>query len=913
MSFDDRFLDLLGAAQELPRDEAHGFLSRECAGEPLLLERLERCLSFGDPAAQFLKDPSPLQGLLGGAISDDGEFDPALTNLRPGAAIDDYEIVEVLGEGGMGVVYLADQKAPVQRRVALKAIKPGMDTRRVLARFEAERQALARMSHPGIAQVLDAGHTPEGRPYFVMEYVPGEPITAHCDRARLTLDNRLELFRCVCEAIHHAHERDVVHRDIKASNVLVSTPDGTPLSKIIDFGIAKAIAGRLTEETVAATAVEGVIGTPTHMSPEVADGAPDIDRRADVYSLGVLLYDLLVGELPFSQAELRTTTVAEMLRTIREVEPPTPSARWLALDAPRAQQLASARSASVASVGRALRGDLDWIVMRAMEKDVERRYPSAAALLDDLERHGRNEPVLAGPPSALYVSRKLVRKHRAVVTGTIAVMLALALGLCSCLLLYLDSRARNAQLLSLSDLKRLDGLARSSEELWPALPDKIPALEDWLTDANALCARLEQHKATLATLRAEAGEANTKDAEDRGWSFTETETQWWHDTLEQLVVRLHEFRARGRDAGLLDDVEQRLAFARRVRHETLVEPARAWRDAVAAIGDPIRNPHYNGLKLEPIIGLVPLGPDPHSGLWEFAHLQSGTPPARGVDGKLQLVAASAIVLVLVPKGSFAMGAQRATGGRNHDPYAEAKEEPVHVVELAAFLISKFEMTQAQWLRVAESNPSRYGPEHSMGGRLHSLLHPVENVSWNMCRNTLGRLGMTLPTEAQWEYATRAGTSTPWWTGASPESLAGKTNLADAYCRNNGGPTTWRYESWEDGWVAHAPVNAHAANPFGLHGTLGNVKEWCLDEYGGYDVSHRAGNGLREVAATNAVDRVLRGGSCDVTADRARAATRAHGAPMVRSLNLGVRPAMTVPDLPRDQGNLELNPVPGANR
>jgi tetratricopeptide (TPR) repeat protein len=339
-----------------------------------------------------------------------------------------YRILRKIGEGGMGIVYEAEQEAPVRRRVALKLIKWGMDTREVLARFDSERQALALMNHPNIARVYDAGATAEGRPYFAMEYVQGIPITEYCDKHRLPIRDRLRVFMDVCEGVQHAHQKGIIHRDIKPSNILVSSQDDAPIPKIIDFGVAKATSQRLTEQTVF-TEFGQVIGTPEYMSPEQAEMTNlDIDTRTDVYSLGVLLYELLTGRQPFDAAELRQAGLVEIQRILREEEPPKPSSRVTA-HSQDSTISALNRGADARALGRAIAGDLDWITMKAMEKDRVRRYETPHALALDVQRHLNDEPVLAGPPSGMYRARKLFRRHRRPLLAAGAVVLALIAGM----------------------------------------------------------------------------------------------------------------------------------------------------------------------------------------------------------------------------------------------------------------------------------------------------------------------------------------------------------------------------------------------------------------------------------------------------------------------------------------------------
>ncbi len=336
--------------------------------------------------------------------------DDGVGGAAPGhpSQIGPYRILEVLGEGGMGVVYLAEQVEPVRRRVALKVIKPGMDSRQVIARFAAEQQALAMMNHPNIAAVYDAGTTAQGRPYFVMEHVPGIPLTAYCDKYTLGTHQRLELFATVCAAVQHAHQKGIIHRDLKPSNVLVLQQDGKAVAKVIDFGVARAIERHLVEQTVF-TEQGQLIGTPEYMSPEQAEmSALDIDTRTDIYSLGVMLYELLAGVLPFDAQTLREAGHAEIQRIIREVDPPRPSTRLRTLGA-RGPAVALARQMALARLEAELERELEWIPLKAMRKDPGQRYRSAAELADDIANYLAGKPLMAGPESAWYRARKVVR------------------------------------------------------------------------------------------------------------------------------------------------------------------------------------------------------------------------------------------------------------------------------------------------------------------------------------------------------------------------------------------------------------------------------------------------------------------------------------------------------------------------
>jgi serine/threonine protein kinase/tetratricopeptide (TPR) repeat protein len=409
LSPEDRRLlkSLFDRAADLPQAERAAFVERECGSSVALRDELSR--------------------LIAGLASEDilGRIQTGVPS-RAGTQIGPYKLLERVGLGGMGEVYAAEQQSPVVRRVALKLIRPGMDSAEIVARFHAERQALARMTHPHVAAVLDAGATDDGRPYFVMEFVPGEPITKYCDRRKLSTRERLALFLDICDGVQHAHQKGLIHRDLKPSNLLVMEQDGHALAKVIDFGVARATTGRLAEHTLH-TMVGQIVGTLDYMSPEQADpGGLDVDTRSDVYSLGVVLYQLLSGLLPFEHYTSVDRPLSEIQRTIREQDPPTPSTR-LRRETGTATTIAALHGADERLLIRQLAGDLDWICLKALEKDPTRRYQSASGLAEDVQRHLDQQPVLAAPPSAGYRLRKFVRRNKVAVTagGVVAVMLAL--------------------------------------------------------------------------------------------------------------------------------------------------------------------------------------------------------------------------------------------------------------------------------------------------------------------------------------------------------------------------------------------------------------------------------------------------------------------------------------------------------
>lgn len=905
-------------------------IDTRCGGDTELRSSLEQLLELHSVAYPALDRPSHLIDAAGtGTAETLAESERAASSDVDETQIGPYAVVERIGTGGMGVVYLAEQSTPIRRQVALKVIKRGMDSQEVVARFEAERQALAVMNHPSIARIFDAGVTERGSPFFAMEYVPGLPIREYCDRDQLSIEARIELFLSVCEAVQHAHQKGIIHRDIKPSNVLVSTVDGKALPKVIDFGVAKAVRQPLGDESI--HTLQGmVIGTPEYMSPEQACGGEDVDTRADVYALGVLLYELLAGTLPFSSEELRRGGYAEMQRIIAEDVPPRPSTR------------------APTPWARRVHGDLDWIVLKAIEKERDQRYPSPASLANDLVRHLRHEPVTAGAPSLWYQARKLVLRNRAATLAVGTVFAALLIGVATnqgdptkallfvvpillagfAIAVALLLRTRRAQkgeatqrslaqkqreiaetqkqeaekservaaehlaeVLRLSDRHRLGELIAQERQLWPARPQRQGDLEAWLEQARTLASRAADHERTLLDLRATA--TSTEQDEDGNavaWQFATAEQQWRHDLLTELVSGLAAFI--DQQTGNVASVEARLRTAETIEEQTVhsAEARSAWQ---AAIADIAALPDYEGLQLTPQVGLLPLRRDPASGLWEFWQVETGDRPEPNEDDDApspwRITETSGVVLTLIPGGTFHMGAQAEDpAGQNYDPDADEKEGPVEAVTLAPFFIGRYQITQGQWLRITGSSPSVYGPDREYGGKQHDLRHPVENVSWEECETTLGRVVLELPSEAQWEYAARGKTTTPWHSGSDKTSLQGYANLSDAFAQEHGAPKAWDSEGWlSDGYVLHAPVGTYLPNAFGLHDAHGNVWEWCWDWFeDDASTQRRAGDGRSIVKVGRS--RIFRGGSFMHLANQARSSNRIMNAPHYRGSAVGIR-------------------------
>ena len=419
----------LHAVGKLPPEQWDGYVGEACGGDVELEQQVGHLLQVHREAGSFLDRPAAALGATGAFTSLPAE-EVAVVSLRerPGTVIGPYKLLQQIGEGGMGTVFMAEQTHPVQRKVALKVIKAGMDSRQVIARFEAERQALAMMDHVNIARVFDAGATESGRPYFVMELVHGVPITKYCDDNHLTPRERLELFVPVCQAIQHAHQKGIIHRDIKPSNVMITLYDGKPVPKVIDFGVAKATEQKLTERTLF-TQYGTMVGTLEYMSPEQAEmSALGVDTRSDIYSLGVLLYELLTGSTPLSHKRVREAAYGEILRMIKEEEPPRPSTR-LSDSGEALASISAQRHMEPAKLTKLVRGELDWIVMKTLEKDRNRRYETANGFAADVQRYLNDEPVQACPPSAWYRLGKFARRNRPALIAAGLILTLLLAGL----------------------------------------------------------------------------------------------------------------------------------------------------------------------------------------------------------------------------------------------------------------------------------------------------------------------------------------------------------------------------------------------------------------------------------------------------------------------------------------------------
>ncbi len=834
-------------------------------------------------------------------------------------------VLGVLGQGGMGTVYRVERTAPVRMHAALKLVKLGMDSRAVLARFEQERQALARMQHDGIAKVYDCGTNERGQPYFVMELVEGRPLSQFCETHGLDVAQRLRLMQQVCAAVQHAHHKGVVHRDLKPSNVLVSGDAITPRIKVIDFGLAKAFGERLVEATMFTEAGQ-LIGTPEYMAPEQADPqGKDVDTRADIYSLGVMLYELLVGELPFPSAELRRGSLSAMIQALREREPPRPSAK-----------LRSTRRSTRdrATLLRELQSDLDWVVMKAMEKDPGRRYETADALSEDIRRFLAHEPVIAGPPSASYRLKKLLRRYRMQFAAAGAVLVTAIVGAVVAVDYAIEAwdqqtiaqtHAKEKQDLASSESRaKIDALqqkARADEkvrdfdllaavlrheqllvrksELYPAIPARLALIRRWIEiESGSLLAMRPSIRTTVDKLTVASEQGSVGNDADS--------TKFLLDTLLTLLPKLDRLETEE-----LPQVERLQRWAEYLRDSASLDHPAApatWnqcRIALAAADDVTASARYRGVTIdlanEAFAGLVPLGANPATKLLEFYDLRSAWDgvadprdikiPRIGADGSFRANPETGIVFVLLPGGEHDLGAQ------NKDPKAPRYENtkvslnPPYRVRLDPFLIARHEMTRAQWRRLwtwddTESEPTFYRGNGRAAGKGLYPHNPVDHISWLMADSLVRRNGMSLPTIAQWEYMCRGGTNTPWWCGSRPEDLEGNANLCDK--------TSYRYfQDWtvpvpfDDTYVFHAEVGTFAPNPFGLYDVHGNVAEWCLETWE-EQPQIRDGDGMRWGGPDKGFADIC-GGSFHTDADYSNAAFSFHRKKETRSGATGLRP------------------------
>jgi serine/threonine protein kinase/formylglycine-generating enzyme required for sulfatase activity len=961
---------------------------------------VELCARHPEHAVALRRWLAAVQGLGAGSFGEDAEDGGDVPRQ-----IGPYRLIGRLGQGGFGDVYLAEQEHPVRRRVALKVLRLGMDSEQVLQRFAREQDALARMNHDAIAKIYDAGTTPTGQPFFAMELVDGAPLVACCERDGLSLRARLDLFVATCLGVHHAHQKGVVHRDLKPSNVLVTKVGERHQPKLIDFGIARALEGDASNPTLTEAGV--MLGTPAYMAPEQARGdLAAIDTMTDVYALGAILFELLTGVPPYGGDGVSGSSPWELRQRILDAETPRPS------------RMRTTTATKATSWRRQLGAELDWIVLKAMAKGPEERYPSAAELAADVARFLAQEPVSAGPPSATYRLRKFVRRHRlTVAAGAMVLSTAITGALVSWR--WANVAEANAQVADgnaaiaaqrarelaakvaefdrLASVVQLEAARSAERELHPAWPAQVGALRRWLQDVaqpllakrrdlgvavEALAQRArpmdqamrqaarerdarwrqllelrERRDALLPLVELGGKQLHGEDAGQQSSGFAASlrqvlgkeppstsprasEEQLLADALAACKRQLEQVAAAERAlAAAIDDdvvpafdetaeaflfvtlrrvareldafeqgdvarVQQRLQWAERLA-SSFDHPDAPWtwvqcREQLAAATAIGSASPYAGCSLDlgPQPGLVPLGRNERTGLFEFYDLASAAEsgvaservplPGRRPDGTFAMGPESGIVFVLLPGGPCAFGSQNTDPkGRHFDPMSTS-DDRVCEAQLRPFLLARHELSQGQWRRLARALGERPRPSFFASGTTVGLvsfgdLHPVEMVSWTEAERLLRRCGMSLPSEAQWEYACRAGSTTPW--SCEPGQLVVCANLADQHYGVAAVRTD--VEPWDDLYAGPAPIGSLRPNAFGLHDMHGNVAEWCSDESGKLGAPLRELDGRRTFGDGTGM-RVVRGGFFGLRAPMVRSAARAQAAVGVQSSQYGVR-------------------------
>jgi formylglycine-generating enzyme required for sulfatase activity len=814
--------------------------------EKVLLDYLDRLRSHGRPAvdrwlAQEGEVCSRLQQHLPVLESlRQEDFQPDVLPALPESS--DLTLLWEVARGGMGVVYLSWQRS-LNRLVAVKLLLSASPTERSVRRFQREAQALARLTHPGIVSTFGYGDL-EGRPYLVMEWVPGQGLDEvfaerQQDPERYSVQQLVRWAKDIADAVAVAHGAGIVHRDLKPSNIRVR-PDGRAV--LLDFGLAQDPSQPSLSES------RQFQGSMHYAAPEQIAGPPaSIGPATDIYALGITLYEGLTGKLPYVGQS--THEVIHQILT----KPP---------------ELAAVEGVKISE-------DLQTILLKTLEKEPRHRYSRMEELEADLSAVLTLKPIRAQRPSRLRRAGRWVGANPALAGVLMAACLAV---LWTSFWIRDQSRQLEAEAADsrrnklaaytrLGDVRRMEVLAaKADRELWPRRMAKLPALDDWLSTTRQVLTRFPEHQSSLADLRARATLAGEV------LVFPTIELEWQHRVVKKLVEDLLHLQN-----VLLPDVEDRRAMSEDVYQQSILDCADAWEEVALEVAD---DPRFDGLRFVPREGLVPLGPDLDSGLWEFWVAETGGEPEPDEDrGGYRMTADSGMVLVLLPGGEATIGSSLSPLSPRHDPWALAEEGPVHSVKLSAFLISKYEMTQAQWLRVTGSNPSEFAHQ----GR--ALESPIESISQQRALHVLQRLEMDLPTEAQWEFAARAGSDAPWPSGVYQEAVQDTANLWEA--------------GWEqlgvaaDGYLLTSPIGLFEPNRFGLHDTVGNVFEICKDAFHLYQASvPRPGDGLRQGTAESPFFSTRGGGyRCDPPA--ARSSYRIRMDRKTASGSLGLRPCVNL--------------------
>jgi serine/threonine protein kinase/formylglycine-generating enzyme required for sulfatase activity len=889
-SADERFVRALA--------EAASYRARRRSGA---VEGLEAWLHAHEDLRELL-EPMVEEGALM-PLTSSGPIDGlAAANGAPGARrFAHFQILGSLGGGGMGDVYLAlDEK--LGRRVALKLIRPeALWSHDARLRFHRETLAIGRLDHPNICKLYEAGEH-AGQPFMALQYIEGETLALRLERTRAVRRSRgtgsapstraditasVALIEQVARALHHAHEYGLVHRDIKPGNIMLCTEVALASEGgqgkadqpiVLDFGLVR---DERNLEASLSSSRRG-LGTPLYMSPEQIQRTGRVDARSDVYSLGVVLYECSTHTRPFD-----ATTEAEL-----------------------AEKVLANRYEHPCRLNRQLPPELGLVIACALDRDPERRYRTALAFAEDLRRVIDRQPVAARPIGALLRSRRFAQRNPTLIAvGALASVAVCGLGLS----VRSALEARNQKVIAtmhadeasesldrfhlLSDIVKLEEAQALEPTLYPALPEQASAMRAWLRErGQPLADRLPILEAALVELRRKAQQSSPLGAGHPDaaavaatYVFEEAADRFLHQALIELIDDLCAFVGQG---GELSAVQLRLVEAESAYQMTVEDHKSEWDVAIAAIArsdDVVASQLYGHFVLPPQVGLVPIGMDPESKLWEFAHVASGSPARREPDqSRLAIAMDTGIVFVLLPRGTFWMGAQSEDpSGQNYDPSARLGEAPVRTVSLATFFLSKYELTQGQWHLLTDGEvPSHFTAGASFRGQEITLRNPVEGVDFSSCTELLQRQGLLLPTEAQWEYGCRAGSTTPWWTGSERESLCAPrlaANLADQSALRIEmvhEPIEW--PQLDDGFGVHAPVGSFAANGFGLHDTHGNVLEWCNDTLTG-----------RALWTSEAVAHPIRGGDFQRGPGEARSARRDIAGAFAEVSVLGLRPARRV--------------------
>ncbi|MFT5462562.1 MAG: serine/threonine protein kinase/formylglycine-generating enzyme required for sulfatase activity [Planctomycetota bacterium] len=928
-----------------------------------------------------------------GSKSAEGSSSARIDSLRSsGSSKERYTFEGEIARGGMGAV-LGVYDQDLRRKLAMKVILPtgvGSVSDGTLARFMEEAQVTAQLDHPGVVPVHEMGLDGQGQVYFTMKLVKGQDLKAVFDKVHAgdkewTTSRILNVILRVCEALAFAHSKGVIHRDLKPANIMVGRfgevyvmdwgiarvlgrPDRKDLRLQPDPGQTEVIRSDRRETPARDDGIDpplltmdgDVVGTPAFMPIEQAEGRlQDVGYESDIYSLGAILYELLAGQMPYVPPGARLSARAVHYAVLQG--PPTPLEELAPTSPP----------------------ELLAICNKAMARRKEDRYPATEEFAADLRAFLEQRVVKAYRTGIVVELRKWMQRNKGL-AAAVAAGLVLLLGLGGTAVVAAATKEKNEQLALaveerdeanaalddrnrlLGDLEILRDLQQSEQELWPARPHLLDAMDEWLAEAGELLIGVPEHELDLASLRTEAASVSDegvaealarsdrrREYEDAGvilsqpeaeiaaltegegeeptdaqgritliaerdsllalraeiedaarttvqWRFPDDPgKQWRHDNLAVLVEGARALESA--DTGLIASMEIRRDRANTITEITVDEHFKAWLDAIDAIA---ASDHYDGLELSEQVGLIPLGPDPDSGLWEFWHVESGTRPEWSEEEGVTPTEDMGLVLVLIPDGTCWMGASADPASPHHDPEAQSDEGqsdegPVHEVTLAPYLISKYELTQGQWFRMTGERPSQYGAGLSIGGNDQLDTNPVTNVSWEDGQRVLPRYGLRLPTEAQWECACRAGSPSPWWCGdrsdiVGPEGIAGNVFDEGSLARG-ASAAVGASEPWDDGHSVPAPAGTYRANGFGLHDVLGNVWEWCEDEYvqSAYQFPVNAEDGHRLLLGNRAVgpgSRVVRGGSFLYVAVFARSANRNWFSPSVRNRNLGLRPA-----------------------